>query len=253
MNDLRGKVVLVTGGASGIGEAAAIRLGEYGANVVVADRNLPGAERAAATLNGRSGPTQAKAVEVEVSDEDAVRNMVDVALTTFGRLDGAINCAGVAPVGQTVEELGLDAFERAYMVNLRGMFLCLKYEIPAMQKSGGGSIVAISSTSAVRGLGHSPEYCATKSGVNGLVRGAAIDCAGSGVRVNAVMPDGTLTPMTKAAFESIPSLSDPANMPPLGRWARPEEIAAAAVWLISDQSSYVHGASIPVDGANTVS
>ncbi|WP_063047010.1 SDR family NAD(P)-dependent oxidoreductase [Nocardia pseudovaccinii] len=251
MKELRGKVILVTGGASGIGEAAATQLGEYGASVVVADRNLAGAEKVSAELNSH-GVAEAIAVEVEVSDEESVRDLVAAAVDTFGRLDGAINCAGVPPAGQPVFELDLDAFERAYLVNLRGMFLSLKYEIPAIRQAGGGAVVAISSTAAVRGLPFSPEYCATKSGVNGLVRAAAIDCAGSGVRVNGLMPDGTLTPMMLAAIERMPALEDPANMPPIQRWARPEEVASAAVWLVSDQASYVHGATIPIDGARTI-
>lgn len=251
MDGLANKSIIVTGGGSGIGEAAAVLLGRAGCDVTIADMNSEGGARVAAAINAE-GIGRAQSLVTDVSNEDAVRAMVDAAMAAYGKLDGAINSAGLPPVGKKVYDLSLAEFERNYAVNLRGMFLCFKYQIQAMLKSGGGSIVAIASTAAQRGLQDSVEYCANKAGVTGLVRGAAVDCARQGIRINAVLPGGTLTPMSMAAVESIDSMPDASAMCPLARWAQPVEIANAAVWLISDLSSYVHGTAMAVDGAQLI-
>lgn len=247
MPSLVGKSVLVTGGGSGIGIAIVELLVEAGANVLVADRNEAAAQAAA-----RQFGSSVSAIGADVSNETDVRTMVDAAVTRFGRLDGACNAAGVPQTGKALHEVSADEWDRCHSVNLRGLFLCNKYQIAAMLQSGGGSIVNIVSTAAMVGFPNGAEYCASKSGVLGLVRGAAIDYATKGIRINSVLPGATDTPMLQGAFAQDPGLKAAlAAVHPMGRLAKPIEIAAAARWLLSDEASFVTGASYAVDGGHT--
>lgn len=248
---LKGKSVIVTGGGSGIGQAAALLLGEAGCNVTVADLNEKGGDETVAKIV-QGGKGSAHFLSVDVSQEDQVQAMVAAAVAAYGPLNGAINAAGVAQAGVPLHEVSLAQFDRCVGVNLRGMFLCVKYQIAAMLETGGGSIVAISSTAAYNGVPNSSEYCAAKSGVNGLVRGGSVDYASRGVRINGIMPGGTWTPMVEASIAKDPALNAIVDMFPMKRFARPEEIAAAAVWLVSDEASYTTGACLPIDGALTI-
>jgi 2,5-dichloro-2,5-cyclohexadiene-1,4-diol dehydrogenase 1 len=251
MNGLSGKAVIVTGGGSGIGRAAVQLLAEAGCNVMIADLNETGARAAISDIEA-AGKGSGQFIRTDVSNEADVRAMVEATLNAYGRLDGAINSAGVPSCGKLLAEVSLEEFDRCNNINLRGMFLCLKYQIEAMEKTGGGSIVAISSSAAITGVPRHSEYCASKSGVTGLVRGAAVDYADKGIRFNAILPGGTWTPMVQFSIEQDPSLSKVVDLFPMKRFAQPHEVAGAAVWLISDEASYVTGASWPVDGALTV-
>jgi NAD(P)-dependent dehydrogenase (short-subunit alcohol dehydrogenase family) len=251
MKGLSGKSVVVTGGGSGIGRAACKLLAEAGCLVTVADLNDEGGQESVANIRA-SGKGQAQFVRTNVADEASVKAMIASAETAFGKLDGAINSAGVPQSGRPLAEITLDQWNRIHDVNLRGMFLCIKYQILAMQRAGSGSIVAIASSAAVTGVPNSSEYCGSKAGVTGLVRAGAVDYADKGIRVNAILPGGTWTPMVEGAIKLDPALGKIVESFPMKRFAQPHEIAAAAVWLVSDEASYVTGASLLVDGALTV-
>ena len=250
MNGLSGKSVIVTGGGSGIGAAAARLLAAAGCLVTVADLNEAGGGAVVAEVAAANG--KAQFVRANVAQEEDVQALVVAAEKTYGKLDGAINSAGVAQRGVPLTSLTLADWDRVHGINLRGMFLCIKHEILALQRAGGGSVVAISAGASINGVPNSSEYCAAKSGVNGLVRAAAVDFADKGIRVNAILPGGTATPMLQGALAKDPQLENIIAMFPMKRLARPEEVAAAAVWLISDSASYVTGATWSVDGALSI-
>ncbi len=249
MKGLQGKSIIVTGGGSGIGEAVALLLGEAGCKVTVADLDGGKARNVADQIVQRGGT--ASAVEADVSDEASVIAMVDHAISQFGGLDGACNAAGVPQRGKPLHEVDLEEWDRCHGVNLRGLFLCNKYQIKAMLAKG-GAIVNIASTAAMVGFPNGAEYCASKAGVLGLTRGSAIDYATRGIRINAVMPGGTLTPMLKGAMANDPGLEPAlAAVHPMNRFAQPAEIAAAARWLLSDEASFTTGAAFAIDGGHT--
>lgn len=243
-----GKTALVTGGASGIGRATAHALAREGAKVLVADANGAGAEAVAKAIAEQGGTAFAR--RTDVSEPAEVTAMVAAAVEAFGRLDCAVNGAGITGTPSSLHELPFDVWQRVVAVNLTGVFLCMQQELRAMRARGGGAIVNVSSGAGVMGtpaLGH---YGATKHGVLGLTKTAALENARDGVRVNAVCPGSTDTPMIADFMES----SEWARRmilasAPCGRLGRPEEVAEAIVWLCSERASYVSGASLFVDYA----
>ena len=246
---LKGKVALVTGGASGIGRATALVFAREGAKVVVADLVAEGGEDTARLI--KETGADAFFVKCDVSKAVDVEAMVKKAVDTYGRVDCAFNNAGVGVMKSTVE-CKEEEWDRVLSVNLKGVWLCMKYEIIQMLKQGSGAIVNTSSIFGLIGTqGYAP-YTASKHGVVGLTKVAALDCAQAGIRVNAVCPGSVLTPM----FEPIladPQLKDAVQkMHPLGRFAKPEEIAEAVLWLCSDTASFVTGVAFPVDGGVVV-
>ncbi|MBB4631622.1 SDR family NAD(P)-dependent oxidoreductase [Sphingosinicella soli] len=250
MHGLAGKSVLVTGGGSGIGRAAALLLGEGGCRLLIADLSQDAADRVCAEVIDNGG--EARAFRADVGSEGDVRAMVDAAVSAFGGLQGAVNAAGVPQVGKPLHDVDIEEWDRCHRVNLRGLFLCNKYEVAAMLAGNGGSIVNIASTAASVGFPNGAEYCASKAGVMGLVRGGAIDYATKGIRINAVLPGGTLTPMLKGAMANDPGLEPAlAAVHPMNRFGQPREIAAAVRFLISDEASFVTGAAYAVDGGHT--
>jgi 2,5-dichloro-2,5-cyclohexadiene-1,4-diol dehydrogenase 1 len=250
MSGLHGKSVIVTGGGSGIGRAAVEILCKAGACVTVADLNEEGGNAVAA--GAARGPGKARFVRVDVSSEDSVRDLVAAAVAAYGRLDAAINAAGVVQHWKRVHELSAAEWDFVVNINLRGMFFCLKHQVAAMLQSGGGAIVAIASIAANLGLPMSGEYCASKAGVMGLVRAAATDYAKSGIRVNALLPGSTRTPMVERALATKPKeLGGPISVPS-GRMAEPAEIANGAVWMISDQASFMTGSSLTLDAGISI-
>jgi NAD(P)-dependent dehydrogenase (short-subunit alcohol dehydrogenase family) len=250
MSGLKGKSVIVTGGGSGIGRAAVEILCDAGAFVTVADLNEDGGSAVVAKV--RDGNGKAQFVRTDVSDEESVRAMVAAAVSAFGRLDGAINAVGVLQHWKRVHEISAAEWDFVVNVNLRGMFFCLKHEIASMLKTGGGSIVAIASIAANLGLPNSGEYCASKAGVTGLVRAAATDYAKDGIRVNALLPGSTMTPMVERALATKPKELGGAIAVPSGRMAQPAEIANGAVWMISDQASFMTGSSMTIDAGISI-
>lgn len=245
---LEGKVILVTGGGSGIGRATALASAREGARVVVADVGVDGGEQTAAMINAAQG--EAMFVKTDVTQAAEVEALVATAVSTYGRLDCAHNNAGIEGVFATTGDYPEDDWDRVLSINLKGVWLCMKYEIPRMLAQGGGAIVNTASLAGLVGAKRMPAYVASKHGVAGLTKTAALEYAKSGIRVNAVCPGIIHTPMVERAFLSrrpdIEALL--AQSEPLGRLGRPEEVAEAVLWLCSDAASFVTGHTLTVDG-----
>ncbi|MEO8693610.1 MAG: SDR family oxidoreductase [Acidimicrobiales bacterium] len=244
---LGGKIVLVTGAASGIGRAAAELFAELGATVVAADQ-AP-VDDTVAAIEGTGAAVLG--LRVDVTDDAAVAAMVHAAVDRFGRIDGAFNNAGVTLSRGVVHETSLDDWYRTIDVNLHGVFLCLRHEIAAMLERG-GAIVNTSSGAGVRATPTLSAYCASKHAVIGLTKTAAREYANRGIRINAILPGLVRTPMLEQSIGDDQELrAYYEGRSPSGRMAAPTEIAAAAAWLLSDAASYVNGTCMPVDAGAT--
>ncbi|MGO4105548.1 SDR family NAD(P)-dependent oxidoreductase [Leifsonia sp. YAF41] len=242
---LAGKVALVTGASQGIGAAIAQALAEAGARVILAARGEEALARQVESIEAAGG--SAVAIPVDVTSEDSVRNLFEAITARFGRLDAAVNNAAGGGLPPTpLADWPVESFDSAIAVNLRGTFLCLKYEVELMLENGGGAIVNLSSTAGEQGVAGLTGYVASKFGVGGLTRVAALDYAASGIRVNAIAPGPILTDRLAAAGPA--AQAGAARAVPLGRVGRSDEVAAAAVWLCSDASSFVTGTVLAVDG-----
>jgi NAD(P)-dependent dehydrogenase (short-subunit alcohol dehydrogenase family) len=247
MSGMEGWSVVITGGASGIGQATAILLAAEGCRVTIGDLQPAAGEATVSRIRSSGG--EAQFLVTNVTEDESVAALVAAAALTFGPLRGAVNAAGVPMCGKRFHELTLADLDRNLDVNLRGTFLSMRHEIRAMLDHGSGSVVNIASTAAVVGLPRGADYCASKAGVMGLTRAAAADYATSGIRVNAILPGGTLTPMLQAAIDQDDKVAGMlAAVHPMNRLAEPREIATAIRWLVSDDSSFATGLGIPIDG-----
>jgi NAD(P)-dependent dehydrogenase (short-subunit alcohol dehydrogenase family) len=249
--DLTGRVALVTGGGSGIGEATALAYAAAGASVVVAD--IDRALGAAVADRITAGGGNALFVPTDVSQRADVERLVATTVERFGHLDCAFNNAGIQGDLRVTDECSEENFDRIVAVNLKGVWLCLKYQIAQMLRQGGGAIVNNSSNFGLVGSQGMPAYCAAKHGVIGLTKTAALENAQRGIRVNAVCPGPVQTPLVDGILALQPELADTIlesikAREPVGRMGRSEEIATAVVWLSSDAASFVTGAALPVDG-----
>jgi NAD(P)-dependent dehydrogenase (short-subunit alcohol dehydrogenase family) len=246
---LDGKTALVTGGGSGIGRAASLAYAKNGARVVVADVNVEGGEETVLMIKEAGG--EAILVHADVSKPEDTQAMVDQAVAAFGSLDCAFNNAGISGGRDrllTADYLEED-WDRVISINLKGVWLCMKAEIPQMLKQGGGAIVNTASIAGLVGLTGTIAYVAAKHGVTGLTKAAALEYAKSGIRVNAVCPGYIQTPMVQGIFAENEGFEErAASRHPVGRLGEPEEIAQAVVWLSSDAASFVTGHNMPVDG-----
>ncbi len=244
--DMDGKTAIVTGAASGIGRATARRLADEGADVAVVDVDVEGGT--AVTDEVLTGGGSARFIEADVADEDAVESMVAETVEAFGSLDLAFNNAGIEGDNEPTAEQTEANWDRVVDVNLKGVWLCLKHEIPEMVANGGGAIVNTSSISGQTGAGSAP-YVATKHGIIGLTRTAAVEYADDGIRVNAICPGTVDTEVSRRFREKSPeSFESFVDMHPIGRIGKPEEIAAPAAWLLSEEASFATGGIFQVDG-----
>jgi NAD(P)-dependent dehydrogenase (short-subunit alcohol dehydrogenase family) len=249
-SDFEGKVAIVTGAASGIGRASARLFAQRGASVVVADIDAIGGAETAKIVNDEGG--NAVFQETDVANPDDVERMVQRAVGEFGRLDFAHNNAGIAGAGAPIPDYPLDQWYRGIDVMLNGVFLGMRFEIPAILASGGGAIVNTSSGAGLIGFPGMSAYVAAKHGVIGLTKTAALEFGAQGVRINAICPGTAFSRMVDDWLQGDPeNLAQVAGLHPIGRIANPEEIAEAAIWLCSDAASFMLGAAIPVDGGYT--
>jgi len=252
MGKLDGKVALVTGGASGFGEATAALWAKEGAQVMVVDISEPGARRVADTIRQAGG--RAEAVRADVARAEDARAMVQAAVQAFGRLDVLFNNAGIlGPRGVYTAELPVEEAERLLAVNVMGVFLGTRYAIPEMLKSGGGSIISTGSDSAFLGNRGLSMYCATKGAVLAFSRVVAMEYARQGIRVNTISPGAGRTPMHAELIEgNKEAWRQVEEAIPIGRSCYPEDLARAALFFASDDSKYITGANLMVDGGWSV-
>jgi len=247
LKDFQGKVVVVTGAGSGIGRAGARLFAERGASVVVSDLNESTAKATTEEILQAGG--RAVAIAADISKEDAVAAMIETALSQFGRLDAAFNNAGHPGACNDVVGCTDAEYDQVMTCNVRGTWYCMKHEIPAMLRSGGGAIVNVSSGAGIFGIPVMAAYVASKHAVVGLTKSAALDFGAQNIRVNALCPGMTATPQLSHVLD-VQGVDNAVMLEgvPMGRFGTPEEQAAAAVWLCSDGASYLNGVALPVDG-----
>ena len=241
------KVAIITGGNSGIGRATAVALARQGVNITIAARRPKEGEETVKLV--KDAGSEGIFVKTDVTNEDDIRSLVERSTKKFGRLDYAFNNAGIEESMTPLVDQRSDIFDQIINVNVKGVWLSMKYEIPEMIKSGGGGIVNMSSVAGVMGFPQMPIYIASKHAVLGLTKSAALEYARSGIRINAVAPGAVNTDMAKRVVEGNPQLSQTlTSMHPIGRTAEPEEIADVVSWLLSDKSTFVLGHTLLADG-----
>ncbi len=246
-NEFEGKVAIVTGAGDGIGRAAAQLFGERGARVAIFEMNAESGEECAQTIVKAGG--EAICFQTDVASGDQVRAAVRGTVKHFGRLDCAYNNAGISGPPHPVAEMPEDQWRRAIDVMLTGVYLCMKCEIPEILAAGGGAIVNCASGAGLIGFPGQAGYVASKHGVLGLTKTAALEYGSQGIAINAICPGTARTPMVESVVAETPELKEELErLHPIGRIAEPEEIAEAALWLCTPRASFVSGTALVVDG-----
>ncbi|MCM5705212.1 SDR family NAD(P)-dependent oxidoreductase [Larsenimonas salina] len=241
------KTALVTGGASGIGKATALKLARQGVTVVISGRNAKKGASAVQEIEALAcGQAQVRFMPCDVNDEAAVQRLVRQVVSEFGRLDMAVNNAGIYNESATIDQSDTQNFRDMFETNVLGVYYGMKYQIAQMKQQGGGAIVNLASIAGLNGVPWTGTYCATKHAVVGLTKAAALDHAAEGIRINAVAPGAIHTDIIAAQIEAAEAELD--AMHPIGRMGQPEEIAEGIVWLLSQESRFVAGHTLNIDG-----
>ncbi|WP_420645402.1 SDR family oxidoreductase [Candidatus Leptofilum sp.] len=247
---LDGKIALITGGGSGIGRETAVLFANHGAKIAIADLNPKGGQETVQIITQTGG--QAIFVQTDVSQAAQVENMVNAVVGAYGRLDIAFNNAGIEGHTDRTVDVTETEFDQIMAVNVKGVWLCLKYQIPQMIAQGGGAIVNTASVAGLVGTHSMPVYGASKHAVIGLTKSAALEYARKGIRINAVCPSVIRTPMVERGFVEFPQFVEATKrINPMRRLGEPIEVAEAVLWLCSDAASFVNGTALTIDGGFT--
>lgn len=257
MGKLENKVVVITGAGMGLGFASALEAAKNGASLAIIDYNAESLNKAKDAILSAYPDTNILTAVADVSDEAAVKNYVDETVSTFGRIDGFYNNAGIEGKQAALTEYDLDVFKKVVDINLMGVYYGLKYIIPVMQKQNYGRIVNVASVGGIRGVKNQTAYVATKHAVSGITKNAALEYGSFGISTNAIAPGAILTPMVAEAFKQV-NPSDPkqaekeyAQANPTKRLGLPEEVGKLVVFLLSEDCSYVNGQIIAIDGGQS--
>ncbi|MEA5459396.1 glucose 1-dehydrogenase [Arcicella sp. LKC2W] len=250
-HNFAGKVALITGAASGLGRAAALLFAQHGAKVIVSDITIDGGHETVKMIQDIGG--EATFIECNVANEESVNNLIFKTIEIYKRLDFGINNAGIGGLWTPTHKYPTDNFEKVMAINTTGVFMCMRAELDVMTKQGFGSIVNVSSVAGLSGFPNNVAYAASKHAVVGMTKSAGLEYAKKGIRVNAVCPVFTITPLVTEMFDVIgDDMKDKLEASiPMKRFGKPEEIAEAIVWLCSDSASFITGHALPIDGGIT--
>ncbi|GAB3068749.1 glucose 1-dehydrogenase [Salinicoccus sesuvii] len=257
MKRLQDKVILITGAASGLGQASALRAAQEGAKLSLVDLNAETLEDTQKLIKDHVSDAEILMITADVSDEAAVKNYVEQTVSEFGRIDGFFNNAGIEGKQNLTENYGSDEFEKVVGINLNGVFFGMKYVLEVMKEQGAGSIVNTASVGGIRGVGNQSGYAASKHGVVGLTRNSAVEYGAYGVSINAIAPGAIMTAMVEGSLRQMggddweAAGEEFVSVNPMKRFGRPEEVAALVSFLLSRESEFINGATIPIDGGQS--